>query len=107
MPEHVHRCLSCTPDMVPDFDRADPRYHEGEKCGSILNVTLDGQEISYTRGIFEGREGWVLFAGADTESVHHCPTCTTRTDEGFIARYEVCVEPLFGVVTVEHSEARR
>src|SRR4051812_44619555 len=96
MTEHVHGCLSCRPDMVPDFDRADPRYHDGEKCpryrwGAVLP---DGAEPGFTKGVFEGAEGWVLYAlggPGDTDAMHQCP-----------CKASVCVEPRFGVVTVEH-----
>lgn len=94
MPEHVHRCLACTPGMVPDFDRADLRYHVGGKCvHRIKQVLIDGIDIGYTAGAFEGPEGWALFAGTREQMglIHQC-TCGAG----------VCVEPRFGVVTVEH-----
>lgn len=99
MLEHVHGCLNCQPEMVPDFDRADPRYHGVGKClradgvGSTAHrVFLDDIEIAYTSGIFEGAEGWVLFSAATTADIHTCPC-------GFES---ICVEPRFGAVTVVH-----
>lgn len=92
MTEHIHRCLSCTPDMVPDFDRADPRYHDGEKCGPLVRVSLDGAEMTYAGGIFEGQEGWLLFAGAAVDDLHQCP-CGA----------DVCVETRFGRAEVAHG----
>lgn len=99
MSEHVHGCLTCMPDMVPDFDRDDPRYHDGEKCvHRITKVLVDGVEIGYTKGIFEGPEGWALFVGKDASEVHHCSCFNRDTLQGM-----VCLEPRFGVVTVEHA----
>jgi hypothetical protein len=104
MAEHVHGCLNCRPDMVPDFSRDDPRYHDGTKCRTAdgrrpLNwiVSIDGVTLGYTSGVFEGREGWALYAGEPDRAVliHHCPN---SRDCG------VCVEPRFGVITVEHNE---
>lgn len=108
MADHVHGCLSCRPDMVPDFDRADPRYHDGEKCGRLLSVTLDGNPTGYTAGVFEGDEGWILQASEtlDASLVHPCPNCTTYTayeGERFVDRWEPCVEPRFGRVAVVHE----
>lgn len=110
MAEHVHGCLICRPDMVPDFDRDDPRYHDGEKCGATLRATVDGVVPGYHKGVFEGVDGWVLLAceGFDAALVHECPTCTTRGPAdagGFrpLERYEVCVEPRFGNVAVIHD----
>jgi hypothetical protein len=99
MTEHIHRCLSCTPDMVPAFDRADPRYHDGEKCvHRITKVLVNGAEIGYTQGAFEGPEGWALFVGADIHEVHPCACYDRSTGQGM-----TCQEPRFGVVTVEHA----
>lgn len=113
MPEHIHDCLNCRPDMVPDFDRADPRFHGDGKClradgieSMVHHVFLDGSEIAYTRGAFADREGWALFAGATVAEVHTCPTCTTRDADGFLVSAPVCVEPRFGAVTVVHLEAQ-
>jgi hypothetical protein len=90
--------------MVPDFDRADPRYHDGSKCGHPIIALVDGADPGYTNGIFEGPEGWVLSAahGYDAEQLHQCPNCTTYDADGCIEHAAVCVEPLFGAVTVEH-----
>jgi hypothetical protein len=86
MAEHVHGCLSCRPDMVPDFSKDDPRHN--------VHAFISGIEISYTRGIFEGREGWVLYAGDNkADEIHPCPC----------SRASVCVEPRFGGVTVLHD----
>ena len=95
MPEHVHGCLTCRPDLVPDFDRADPRYHGYPKChGSDWGtVLLDGEPIAYTSGVFEGPDGWVLFAGLPGNDVHTCPC-----DGG-----GACVEPRFGHVGMRHG----
>jgi hypothetical protein len=79
--------------MVPDFSPDDSRYHDGVKCGSFSDVLLDGEPIQYTHGVFDGPEGWVLYAGFPTERVHSCPN-----DPG-----EVCVEPRFGRVEVGHT----
>lgn len=110
MSEHVHGCLTCRPDMVPDFSRDDPRYHDGVKCGAPLQATVDGVVPGYHRGVLEGPEGWVLLAceGFNTALVHECPTCTTREPaeaDGFrrLLHYEVCVEPRFGNVAVIHD----
>lgn len=96
--EHVHRCLSCAPDMVPDFDRADPRYHDSGKChqgGRLFHaVTIDGAEISYTSSHFEDSEGWALFVGATADDMHMC-SCGSKS---------MCSEPRFGVVTSRHLE---
>jgi hypothetical protein len=102
MAEHVHGCLNCRPDMVPDFDRADPRYHDGSKCGSgMFSVRVDGVEPGYTCGVYEGAEGWALVAGSTTEVVH-VHSCAGGTD--------VCYQPRFGKVEVTHlcpAEVRR
>ncbi len=102
---HTHGCLNCRPDMVPDFTRDDPRYHDYETCGVTLQATVDGVVPGYHKGVYEGADGWVLLAseGLDTSLIHDCPTCTTRDAEGFIAHHEVCVEPLFGRVEVIHD----
>lgn len=92
MSEHVHACLNCQPDMVPDFDRADPRYHGAPKClpgRSHGPAMVDGAPVSYTNGVFEGPEGWALFAGATDEDVHRC-ACGAWS----------CVEPRFGHVEI-------
>lgn len=93
MAKHVHGCLDCRPDMVPDHEASDPRFHDYPKCGITFRVTLDGADQGYTRGAFEGREGWVLCAGATVDDVHVCP-CGSDT---------VCVEPRFGAVAVSHN----
>lgn len=98
MSEHIHGCLTCRPDMVPDFSRDDPRYHDGGKCvHRILRVTVNGAEPGYTQGAFEGPEGWVLFVGANAGEVHPCACFNRETGQG-----TTCQEPRFGVVTVEH-----
>lgn len=104
MTEHIHACLKCRPDMVPDFDRADPRYHDLEKCGGG-RVRLDGVEPGYTAGCFEGTDGWLLLAseGFRADQVHPCPTCSTFTPDGFVTGWENCVEPRFGHVEVVHE----
>lgn len=94
MTEHVHGCLSCKPDMVPDFDRADPRYHDSEKCGHLAHgpAMVNGAPVSYTDGVFEGAEGWALFAGATVDDVHSC-SCTDAWEHH-------CAEPRFGHVEI-------
>jgi hypothetical protein len=99
--------------MVPDFHRADPRYHTYEKCGVTFTATVDGKPAGYTNGVFEGPEGWALVASRDRDpsQVHACPNCTTYHDieisEGetypVIDRLSTCVEPAFGVVAVDHT----
>lgn len=105
MAEHVHGCLNCKPEMVPDFSKDDPRYHAYEKCGVTLRATVDGIEPGYHKGIFEGVDGWVLLAceGFDAEQVHDCPSCTTRTSDAFLDRYATCLTPRFGKVEVIHD----
>jgi len=106
MSEHVHGCLTCRPDMVPDFSRDDTRYHDGEKCGVTLNATVDGVSLGYHTGVFEGPDGWVLLVseGFDLEQAHYCPTCTPLDDEGFVIRTSsLCVTPRFGRVVVTHD----
>ena len=102
---HTHGCLNCRPDMVPDFTRDDPRYHDGNKCQSGFCVLIDGSDVRYTCGAFEGPEGWARFAGASAVDIHECPTCTTRDAAGFIEHWETCVEPRFGFVVVQHEGA--
>lgn len=104
MPEHIHGCLNCRPEMVPDFDPADSRYHAyPTKCGTTLRATVNGVEPGYHKGVFEGEDGWVLFAGATTDEIHTCPNCTTRDADGFLIGHTVCVEPRFGHVAVIHD----
>ncbi len=106
MAEHVHGCLNCRPEMVPDFDRTDPRYHDYEKCAVTLRATVDGAVPGYHKGVYEGADGWVLLAceGFDASLVHECPTCTTYDDlRGSVGTYSVCVEPRFGTVAVVHD----
>lgn len=110
MPEHVHGCLNCRPDMVPAFDRADPRYHAYPKCGSTLAVTVNGKDAGYTNGAFEGPEGWALLCAEGTlnaDLVHPCPTCKDglpKDAEGFtIGEWPLCVTPVFGRVDVIHA----
>lgn len=93
---HVHGCLNCRPDMVPDFDPADSRYHRygyGAACRSAFRVLVNGSDVSYTRSAFEGVEGWTLFAGATADDIHPC-TCASD---------EICVEPRFGSVEIRHE----
>jgi hypothetical protein len=107
MAEHVHGCLNCRPDMVPDFSKDDPRYHDRDKCGVGFIARLDGADLGYTRGVFEADEGWALLCAQgtyDADLVHDCPNCTTRgADEGWIDHHEVCIEPRFGKVEVIHD----
>jgi hypothetical protein len=110
MTEHIHGCLNCRPDMVPDLDRDDPRYHDGQKCGSTLRATVDGVVPGYHKGVFEGPDGWVLLAceGFEAGLIHECPNCTTRgpaEEDGYrpLLHHEVCVEPRFGHVEVIHD----
>ena len=105
MSEHVHGCLSCRPSMVPDFEKTDSRYHDGEKCGRYFRVLLDGVEPGYTSGVFEGTEGWVLLAaeGLDVDKVHDCPNCTRRAADGSVEAWSCCLEPRFGRVEVIHG----
>jgi hypothetical protein len=94
MSEHIHGCLTCRPDMVPDFDADDPRYHKSGKCSHSYShgpAMVDGIPVSYTNGVFEGPEGWALFAGATTADIHKC-ACGTWS----------CVEPRFGHARGEH-----
>jgi hypothetical protein len=100
MSEHIHRCLDCTPDMVPAFDQEDPRYHAGGKCvHPITKVMVNGVVVEgYTQGVFEGPEGWALFVGTNVHEVHPCACHNRETWQGM-----TCQEPLFGVVTVEHA----
>ena len=111
MMEHIHGCLTCRPDMVPDFSRDDPRYHiyvSSSKCASAFRVLVDGIDVGYTQGAFEGPEGWALVAGADVEKVHDCPNCTAdREYQGYQVadRQRVCVEPRFGRVVAQHEGA--
>lgn len=109
MTEHVHGCLNCRPDMVPEFRQDDPRYHDADVCGTPLRGTVDGVEPGYHKGVYEGEDGWVLLAceGFNVELIHPCPTCTTYDAEGFTENYEVCLEPRFGLVAVTHECARR
>jgi hypothetical protein len=109
MTEHVHGCLSCRPDMVPDFERTDDRYHDGEKCDHSVYALVNGVDPGYTTGIFEGPDGWVLSAsrGYDASRVHPCPNHRQRVDEAIdpiaaIQRVEICVEPVFGNVEARH-----
>lgn len=83
--------------MVPDFDRDDARYHD-TNCGVNFRATIDGADAGYTKGCFEGPDGWVLFVGATLEDVHHC-RCQGDLDRG----NELCVEPRFGYVEVIHD----
>lgn len=98
MAEHQHACLACRPEMVPDFDRADPRYHHFKKCridqrySQSHVVHLDGEVIPLTSGHFEGAEGWALVPGPTPDEVHACGCGAGNT----------CVEPRFGVVTSAH-----
>lgn len=101
--DHVHGCLACRPDMVPDFQKADRRYHSYEVCGTTLAVRLDGIDPGYTDGVYEGNEGWVLFVGVTHEEIHACPNCLVRDADGFLAHHTLCVEALFGRVTVIHQ----
>jgi len=109
MTEHVHGCLNCRPDMVPDFSKDDPRYHAYEKCGATLRVMVGGRDAGYTRGAFEGFEGWALVVAADgrAESVHDCPSCSGPLPaiEGSVPGYQhsICMEPRFGRVGVIHD----
>jgi hypothetical protein len=111
MPEHVHGCLNCRPDMVPDFDPADSRYHNRsdlKKCASTFSVLVDGAAVGCTQGAFEGAEGWALSAGAEVGDIHECPACTTYTmvrGDRVIEHLAVCVEPRFGHVEVHHDGA--
>jgi hypothetical protein len=96
--EHVHGCLNCRPDMVPDFDKDDPRYHDSQKCANHRShgpAVVNGAPVSYTRGVFEGTEGWALFCGATSGDVHSCPTCEP---DGRLQH--ICVEPRFGCVEI-------
>ncbi len=100
MTDHIHGCLNCRPDMVPDFSRDDPRYHDGQNCrdeehGFSAYAFVDGVDAHYFTSAFEGTEGWVLHAGyrEQTGQIHGCPC-----DGG------VCVEPRFGRVEVRHVE---
>lgn len=93
MTTHVHQCLDCTPEMVPDYDKADVRYHGADKCvpGYAHGVALvDGKPVSYTCGIFTGREGWALFVGKTIDDIHWC-TCGSKA---------FCSTPVFGKVEV-------
>lgn len=94
MSEHVHGCLTCRSDMVPDFDKADPRYHDGEKCGYTPYALIDGVDPGYTAGIFEGPAGWALVAGATTDGIdtHICAS----------GQHNACLTPVFGHVEVRH-----
>lgn len=112
MTEHVHGCLNCRPDMVPEFRRDDPRYHDYEVCGTTLYATVDGVKPGWHKGVFEGEDGWVLLAceGFDVEAIHACPTCTTYgTHDGhpIIEQYQTCLEPRFGRVEVHHDCPKR
>lgn len=107
--EHVHGCLNCRPDIVPDFDKADPRYHGAETCGTVVHgpAMVDGVPVSYTQGVFEGLEGWALFVGVTAADVHPCPTCatcytTTQGDPYYSTDSwdHICIEPRFGYVTI-------
>lgn len=101
MSDHVHGCLTCRPDMVPDFSKDDPRFHISEKCrtergfGQIHRVMLDGVPLVLTAGHFEGAEGWALEIAEGINAAHYCPCDSKNT----------CVKPNFGVVASEHVEA--
>lgn len=109
--EHVHGCLNCRPDMVPDFSKDDPRYHDSAKCGSTLRATVDGVVPGYHKGVLEGPEGWVLLAceGFEASLIHECPTCSTYAPLAggsgtyLTGEYHICVEPRFGHVEVIHD----
>lgn len=106
--EHVHRCLNCTPDMVPSYSEDDERYHDGKVCGVTYTYTFDGSPGGYCTGAFEGPDGWILYAGARPEDVHVCPTCCPdnlelRDARGPLAHSDVCIEPRFGSVVVIHG----
>lgn len=109
MSEHVHGCLNCRPDMVPGFNRDDPRYHGAHCAAPSFRVKVDGVEPGYTNGAYEGAEGWALLAsrGFVPGSVHECPNCTIRRSDGLLAHYANCVEPIFGNVEVIHDCPRR
>ena len=95
MSEHKHSCLSCTPEMVPDFRRDDPKYHDKQKCHTTLRAAVDGVDPGYTQGMYEGREGWAIVINGDIDTMHACPC----------GEHLMCVSPLFGVVTVVHEGA--
>jgi hypothetical protein len=109
MAEHVHGCLNCRPDMVPDFSRDDPRYHDYHKCGVAFTATVDGIAAGYTHGVFEGPEGWALVCAADSniESVHDCPPCSGPLPDdgsGYPGyQHSICLTPAFGVIVVTHG----
>lgn len=105
MTEHVHGCLICRPDMVPDFSHDDPRYCDGAKCrdaghGGICYAFVDGVDVHYCLAAFEGPEGWALHAGdrGRTDLIHLCPCGDPDRDAA------VCVEPRFGRVEIRHSD---
>jgi hypothetical protein len=97
---HIHGCLNCRPDMVPDFTRDDPRYHDGEKCGRDVQPLINGAATGYTCGMYDGPEGWVLSASErlDVTLVHICPNCYDEESGEVIPN--TCLEPLFGRVEV-------
>lgn len=96
MATHTHACLPCTPELVPDHSRTDPKYHEFDTWGKPgePRVTVDDKPVEgRVVGAYEGAEGWALRAGRRPEDVHVCP------DAGGAAP-TICVEPVFGRVKV-------
>jgi hypothetical protein len=93
--EHIHGCLNCRPTMVPPFSKNDDRYHDRKKCNRCFLVKLNDLLAGYTIGVLEGNDGWILAASRtfDTTEIHECPNCVN----------EICIEPMFGKVEVQHT----
>lgn len=97
MRKHICQCLNCNLQMIPDFDISDPTIHSREKCNTTFMVLVDGKEVGYTSGVTkEGREGWYMFAGVDTDDIH---THQCKSGNGIYT----CLETRFGNVTVIHD----
>lgn len=87
--EHKHQCISCTPNIAPDYDINDYRIYTLAKSGTF-HVLDNGVDVGYTKDVVkEGKEGWYMFAGETTKQVHMC-SC----------EQDVCVELRFGDVKV-------
>lgn len=55
-----------------------------------MEVTVDGISPGYTKGVYEGSDGWILFAGKDVDEIHTC--CGDN----------VCLQLRYGNVKVIH-----
>jgi hypothetical protein len=111
MAKHVHQCIQCHPEIIPEYDKDDPRYKRGNvKTGYFLTF-VDDVDVGYTMGVYTGEDGWAIvpssnkggqYRSSTLEDIHDCPNCIVTHADGSVEIAYTCIEIKRGFVRIEY-----